>query len=78
MAQVKFVIDDQLLKKFKQIVIRKRGKIELTPEEDAIRLYVEKYRGLIEERPREGEPLAQAIGALNTGTTRSALEDLCL
>ena len=77
MAQVKFVIDDQLLKKFKQIVIRKRGKIELTPEgEDAIRLYVEKYRGLIEERSREGEPLADAIGALNTRRTRSALDDL--
>ncbi len=28
MAQVKFVIDDELLKKFKQIVIRRRGKIE--------------------------------------------------
>jgi hypothetical protein len=40
MAKVEFVIDDQLLKKFKQIVIRKRGKIELMPEgEDAIRLY---------------------------------------
>jgi hypothetical protein len=32
MAKVEFVIDDQLLNKFKQIVIRKRGKIELTPE----------------------------------------------
>jgi hypothetical protein len=77
MAQVKFVIDDQLLRTFKQIVIKKRGKIELTPEgEDAIRLYIERYRGLIEERPRESEPLADAIGAVRTRRTRSALDDL--
>jgi hypothetical protein len=77
MAQVKFVVDDQLLKKFKQIVIKKRGKIELTPEgEEALRLYIDRYRGLIEEGPRESEPLAKAIGAVRTRRTRSALDDL--
>jgi hypothetical protein len=51
-AQVKFIIDDQLLKKFKQIVIKKRGRIELTPEgDDAIRPYIEKYRGLSKRGP---------------------------
>lgn len=76
MAQVKFVIDDELLRKFKQIVIKKRGKIELTPEgEDAIRLYVEKYEGLV--RPPAGEdPLVKVIAAVKTGKARSALEDL--
>ena len=58
MAQVKFVIDDELLKKFKQIVIKRRGKIELTPEgEDAIRLYIEKYGNALDDEPRRSDPL---------------------
>jgi hypothetical protein len=76
MAQVKFVIDDELLKKFKQIVIRRRGKIELTPEgEEAIRLYVKKYEDL-EMKQAEDDPLIAAIGAVHTGKARSALKDL--
>ena len=75
-AQVKFVIDDELLRKFKQIVIKKRGKIELTPEgEDAIRLYIMKYEGLITS-PGGKDPLAKAIGSIRTGKVRSALDDL--
>lgn len=74
---MKFIIDDDLLKKFKQIVIRKRGKIELTPEgEDAIRLYVEKYEALLSPKPGEEDPLGGIIGALRTGRSRSALRDL--
>ena len=76
MAQVKFVIDEELLKKFKQIVIRRRGKIELTPEgEEAIRLYVKKYEDL-ERKQAERDPLIAAIGAVHTGKARSALRDL--
>jgi hypothetical protein len=76
MAQVKFVIDEELLKKFKQIVIKRRGKIELTPEgEEAIRLYVKKYEDL-ERKKAEDDPLIAAIGAVRTGTARSALKDL--
>ena len=74
---MKFVIDDELLKKFKQIVIRRRGKIELTPEgEAAIRLYIEKYGGALEDEPQRVNPLVAAIGAIRTGKTRSALKDL--
>lgn len=77
MAQVKFVIDDELLKKFKQIVIRKRGKIELTPEgEDAIRLYIQKYEGLLSGPGTGRDPLTKVIGAIRTGKARSALDDL--
>jgi hypothetical protein len=76
MAQVKFVIDDELLKKFKQIVIKRRGKIELTPEgEEAIRLYVKKYEDLERKQP-ERDPLVRAISAVRTGNARSALRDL--
>jgi metal-responsive CopG/Arc/MetJ family transcriptional regulator len=76
MTQVKFVINDELLKKFKQIVIKRRGKIELTPEgEEAIRLYVKKYEDL--ERKQAGtDPLVRAISAVRTGKARSALRDL--
>lgn len=71
------MIDDELLKRFKQIVIRRRGKIELTPEgEDAIRLYVEKYESLLGPNTRGKDPLGDAIGALRTGKARSALHDL--
>ncbi len=77
MPQVKFVVDEQLLKKFKQIVIRRRGKIELTPEgEEAIRLYVRKYEDLEEEQRGKGDPLLAAIGAIRTAKTRNALIDL--
>jgi hypothetical protein len=76
MAQVKFDVDEQLLKRFKQIVIRKRGKIELTPEgEEAIRLYVKKYEDL-ERKQGRNDPLIEAIGAVRTGRVRSALKDL--
>ena len=77
MAQVKFVIDDELLKKFMQIVIRRRGKMELTPEgEDAIRLYIAKYEALLAPVDCEEDPLSGAIGALRTGKARSALREL--
>lgn len=77
MAQVKFVVDDELLKKFKQTVIKRRGKIELTPEgEEALRLYIQKYESS-ESGPDEGpDPLSSIIGSLRTGKTRSALSDL--
>jgi len=77
MAQVKFVVDDELLKKFKQTVIKRRGKIELTPEgEEALKLYIQKYAGS-ESGPIEGpDPLSAIIGSLRTGNKRSALSDL--
>ncbi len=78
MTQLKFSIDDSLVKKFKQIVLAKRGKIELTSEgEDAIRLYIEKHEHLMEGRKtRESDPLARIIGAIRSKRRRNALEDL--
>ena len=77
MAQVKFVVDEELLKKFKQTVIKRRGKIELTPEgEEALKLYIQKYEGS-EESIRPGpDPLSEVIGSVRTGKRRSALRDL--
>jgi len=76
MAQVKFIVDEELLKKFKEIVIKKRGKIELTPEgEEALRLYIQKY-GNLEVAPRKRDPIVTAIGAIKTGEKNNALRDL--
>ncbi len=77
MAQVKFVIDDELLKKFKQIVIKKHGKIDLTPEgEEAIRLYIKKHEDLEERSHGSKDPLITAIGVIRTRKARNALHDL--
>ncbi len=77
MAQVKFVIDDELLKKFKQIVIKKHGKLDLTPEgEEAIRLYIKRHEEREERSHGAEDPLITAIGAIRTGRARSALHDL--
>ena len=76
MAQVKFVVDEELLKRFKQIVIKRRGKIELTPEgEEALKLYIQKYENL-GSSSRGIDSLNAAIGAISTGKKRSALQDL--
>ncbi len=76
MAQVKFVVDEELLKKFKQIVIKKRGKIELTPEgEEALKLYIQKYENLGSASGGR-DSLNDAIGAITTGKKRSALRDV--
>jgi hypothetical protein len=76
MVQVKFVVDEELLKRFKQTVIKRRGKIELTPEgEEALRLYIQKYENPGDARGGR-DPLAAAIGAISTGKRRSALRDL--
>jgi hypothetical protein len=76
LAQVKFEVEDELLEKFRQIVIRKHGKLELAIEgEEAIRLYVRKYESLI-KNPKGKRSLARAIGMIESGVPRNALEDL--
>ncbi len=78
MTQLKFLLDDELAKKFKQIVLAKRGKIELTPEgEDAIRLYIEKYERLLQSKKSlETDPLARITGKVRSKKPQNALEDL--
>ena len=75
---MKFIMDGELIKKFKQIVLAKRGKIELTPEgEEALKLYIQKYRRLLEgERSRMVGQFSRVIGAVKSNRPRSALRDL--
>ncbi len=77
MAQVKFVVDEELLKKFKQTVIKRRGKIELTPEgEEALKLYIQKYGDSENELRGRPDSLNAVIGSIRTDKRRSALRDL--
>ncbi len=77
MAQIKFVVDDELAKEFKQMVLAKHGKLELSTEgEAALRLYLEKNSLTESEAAKKGEHLANIIGAVKSVGRHDALEDL--
>ena len=69
--------DDRLIKKFKQIALIKHGKLNLSTEgREALRLYVDKYKYLLEGSPKEVDPLSEVIGAMASPRRRDALKDL--
>lgn len=78
MAQPKFTVSDDLAKKFKQTVLAKRGKMEVSREgEEALKLYLEKNKDLVEASGTRGtDPILRVIGAVKTRERRNALEDL--
>ena len=77
MAQLKFVVDDKLAKEFKQLVLARRGKLELSSEgQAALKLYIEEHKEENVELADRPDPLSSIIGALKTGGTHDALEEL--
>lgn len=78
MGQVKIVADDELIRKFKQIALVKHGKLNIAVEgEEALRLYVNKHKQLIEKFPqKELDPLNEVIGAVASPSPTDALRDL--
>ena len=77
MGQIKFQIDDRLLKEFKQIVLAKHGSLKLSAEgQEAIRMYVSRYRHLLTSLSVEEDPLNRVIGALDSSKPVNALRDL--
>lgn len=59
-TQIKFTVDSSLAKRFKQAVLRRRGKLDLSREgAEALRLYLER-----EATPRnpEEDPILKVIG----------------
>ena len=77
MGQIKIMADDQLIKKFKQVALMKHGKLSLSVEgSEALRLYVNKYKYLLEEPSREADPLSGVIGIMASPEARDALKDL--
>ncbi|MCD6513996.1 MAG: hypothetical protein J7L07_03655 [Candidatus Odinarchaeota archaeon] len=78
MGQLKINIDDEVLMKFKQIVLAKRGKLEISREgEEAIRLYIKKYEHLLQSGVElKHDPLIKVIGAVKSDKRSNALIDL--
>lgn len=74
MAQIKFVVDDDLAERFKRAVLRKRGKLALSAEgAKAIQLYLEQASAGSAPGP---DPLLAAIGAATSkGARPNALHD---
>ncbi len=75
-AQLKFVVDDDLADRFKRAVLRKHGKMALSEEgAKAIRLYLEGPAA--KEMGEQADPLLAAIGAATSkaGPRPNALKD---
>jgi len=80
MAQLKFSVSDKLAKDFRQTVLAKRGKLEVSREgEEALKLYLKKNRKELAESSRgsrRADPILRIIGAVKSRERRNALEDL--
>ena len=77
MGQLKFQVDDELLKEFKQIVLAKHGSLKLSAEgQEAIRMYVSRYRHFLRGLGLEEDPLSKVVGALESPRPVNALKDL--
>jgi len=78
MGQLKIKIDDELLLKFKKIVLAKHGKLEISSEvEEAFKLYVKKYEHLLKNKIKlKKDPLEKIIGIARSNKARNALKDL--
>jgi hypothetical protein len=77
MVQLKFVVDDKLAKEFKQLVLARRGKLELSSEgEAALKLYIEKHKEENAKSVSRPDPLSGIIGAVRTEGRHDALDDL--
>ncbi|MGQ4834190.1 MAG: hypothetical protein ACP6IS_09905 [Candidatus Asgardarchaeia archaeon] len=77
MGQLKINIDNDLLMKFKKIVLAKRGKLDISIEgAEAIRLYIEKYKHILSDNTNVKDPLEEIIGSVKSKQRRNALEDL--
>jgi len=78
MVQLKIVANDQVVEKFKKIVLAKHGKLEPSVEgEEAIQLYIRKYEHLLSELcAPEDDPLTRILGLGRSEERRSVLKDL--
>jgi hypothetical protein len=76
MAQIKFVVEDDLADRFKRAVLRRRGKLALSDEgAKALRLYLAQPPA--PDSTPEADPLLEAIGSATSkaGPRPSALKD---
>jgi hypothetical protein len=77
-AQVKIIASNDVIERFKRIVLAKRGKLELSAEgEEALRLYIKKYENLLGGIcPPDKDPLAKICGIGRSSSRHNVLEEL--
>lgn len=78
MAQIKFVVEDDLAERFKRAVLKKRGKLALSDEgAKALQLYLDQSPSNQTAAKTGPDPLLGAIGAATSkGASKpSALQD---
>ncbi|MEE8167863.1 MAG: hypothetical protein V3T58_03190 [Candidatus Hydrothermarchaeales archaeon] len=74
-VQLKLNIDDALARKFKESVLAKHGKLELSVEgEEALRLYL-KHHKFLTMTPKK-DPILRIIGSCKSRGKADAVEDL--
>jgi hypothetical protein len=76
LTQIKFTVDSALANRFKEVVVRRRGKLDLSREgAEALRLYLERVN--TEMREPAKEPVLKVLGiATSRGKARpNALAD---
>jgi len=78
LPQIKIVAPDEVIEKFKRIVLAKHGKLELSIEgEEALKLYIQKYDYLLHGLcPPEEDPLKDVVGIGCSAERRNILRDL--
>lgn len=78
MAQIKIVVADDTIKKFKRIVLAKHGKLELSAEgEEALGLYIRKYERLLGKIVSpDQDPLKGICGIGRSRGRHNMLKDL--
>ncbi|MFA5942929.1 MAG: hypothetical protein WC876_00490 [Candidatus Thermoplasmatota archaeon] len=76
MAQIKFVVADDLAERFKRAVLKKHGKLSLSAEgAKALQLYLDQPSS-VSAKDAGPDPLLGAIGAATSkGTRPNALQD---
>lgn len=78
MAQIKILASGDTVEKFKRIVLAKHGKLEVSAEgEEALKLYVKKYEGLLGSMvPPDEDPLRKICGIGRSNERHNVLKDL--
>lgn len=72
-TQLKLTVSDELANRFKQVVVHKHGKLEVSVEgEEALRMYIDHHKLMMKEPKKDA--LSKLVGACSSGG--NALEDL--
>ena len=77
-AQIKIIATDEIIEKFKRIVLAKHGKLELSAEgEEALKLYIKKYESLLGKMVSPDQDPLKSICQIGRSSKRhNVLKDL--